>query len=247
MPLAPLLIPSTRNLPMKIMLKRLLSRICPQASGVAPNLGATHFETNNWILSEFVVNRLVPVLGVHPFPLNELMLMAGAVCRFRPSQIFEWGTNIGVSARVFNETALHFKVPLEVHSTDLPPEIGHAEQPGATRGRLVKNKPGVFLHLGDGLETSLSIYRSRSVTGRVLFFIDGDHGYDSVKRELESILQNVPDAIVLLHDTFYQSPDSNYNIGPFQAVQDVLKNPPSTREYKTIVTNTGLPGMTLIY
>lgn len=232
---------------MKTLLKRLLRKLHPQTAGVAPNPGATEFETNNWILSEFVVNRLVPVVGVHPYPLNELMLMAGAVCRFRPSHVFEWGTNIGASARVFYETAVSFRIPLELHSIDLPPEIEHVEQPGSTRGRLVKNKPGVFLHLGDGLETSLSIYRGLTGNGRALFFIDGDHGYDSVKRELESILRNVPDPIVLLHDTFYQSPDSNYNTGPFRAVQDVLKNPPSEREYKTVVTTTGLPGMTLIY
>lgn len=232
---------------MKSLIKKIYGKLTNSSSDAAPNPGATEFEVNNWILSEFVVNRLVPVVGVHPYPLNELMLMAGAVCRFRPSHVFEWGTNIGASARVFHETARSFRIPLEVHSIDLPPEVEHVEQPGSTRGRLVKNKPGVFLHLGDGLETSLSIYRGRSGSGRVLFFVDGDHGYDSVKRELESILRNVPDALVLLHDTFYQSADSNYNIGPFRAVQDVMKNPPSDRAYKTIVTNTGLPGMTLVY
>ena len=214
---------------------------------MAPNPSATEFEINNWVLSEFVVNRLVTVVGVHPYPLNELMLMAGAVCRFRPTHVFEWGTNIGASARVFHETAKYFGIPLEVHSIDLPPEIEHVEQPGSTRGRLVENKPGILLHLGDGLETSLSIYRGLVGNGRALFFIDGDHGYDSVMRELESILRNVPDPVVLLHDTFYQSAGSNYNIGPFQAVRDVLKNPPSDHVYKTIVINTGLPGMTLVY
>ena len=232
---------------MKTLVKQLLRKLRPQTAEVAPNPSATEFEINNWVLSEFVVNCLVPVVGVHPYPLNELMLMAGAVCRFRPTHVFEWGTNIGVSARVFHETAICFGIPLEVHSVDLPPEAEHVEQPGSSRGRLVKNKPGVFLHLGDGLETSLSIYRGLAVNGRALFFIDGDHEYDSVKRELESILRNVPDPVVLLHDTFYQSADSSYNIGPFQAVQDVLKNPPAGRAYKIVVTNTGLPGMTLFY
>lgn len=232
---------------MKKLVKQLLRKLRTQDAEVAPNPSATEFEINNWVLSEFVVNRLVTEVGVHPYPLNELMMMAGAVCRFRPTHVFEWGTNIGASARVFHETAVCFGIPLEVHSIDLPPEIEHVEQPGSRRGALVKGKPGVFLYLGDGLQTSLSIYRGRAEKGRALFFIDGDHGYDSVTRELESILRNVPDPVVLLHDTFYQSAGSNYNIGPFQAVQDVLKNPPSDRVYKTIVINTGLPGMTLVY
>lgn len=232
---------------MKSLIKKIYGKLTKSPAGAAPNPGATEFEVNNWILSEFVVNRLMPVVGVHPYPLNELMLMAGAVCRFRPTHVFEWGTNVGASARVFHETALCFEIPLEVHSVDLPPEVKHVEQPGSRRGALVKGKPGVFLYLGDGLQTSLSIYRGRAEKGRALFFIDGDHGYDSVMRELESILRNVPDPVVLLHDTFYQSAGSNYNIGPFQAVRDVLKNPPAGRAYKTVVTNTGLPGMTLVY
>ena len=31
----------------------------------------------------------------------------------------------------------------------------------------------------------------------------------------------LPDAAVLLHDTLYQSPDSGYNVGPFQAIEEV--------------------------
>lgn len=212
-----------------------------------PNPMGTEFETNNRVLSEFVIRRLVPAVGFHPYPLNELMLMAGTLCRFRPSHVFEWGTNIGASARVFYETASNFQIPLEVHSVDLPPSVEHAEQPGKRRGRLVKNRPGVFLHLGDGLETSLSIYRSRCADKRVLFFIDGDHSYDSVKKELETILKKVDNPLVLLHDTFYQSEDSGYNVGPHRAIQDVLKNPANGRARRTLSLNTGLPGMTLVY
>lgn len=232
---------------MRTQLKRWLGRVRTKIDGVAPNLRGSEFETNNWILSEFVINRLVPSVGVHPYPINELMLMAGVVCRFRPSHVFEWGTNIGASARVFYETASNFRIPLEVHSVDLPPEVKHVEQPGNRRGRLVRNKPGVFLHLGDGLETSLSIYRSRCVGKRVLFFIDGDHRYESVKKELETILKNVDEPLVLLHDTFYQSGDSGYNVGPHRAIQEVLKNPDNGRVRRILALNTGLPGMTLVY
>jgi hypothetical protein len=48
---------------------------------VAPNYSSSEFEANNWELSELVMQKLVPVIGVHPFPLNELLLMAGAVAR----------------------------------------------------------------------------------------------------------------------------------------------------------------------
>ncbi len=56
---------------------------------------------DNWYLSKFVVDKIVPAVGVHPFPLNELMLMSGAVVRFKPKLIFEWGTHIGKSALIF--------------------------------------------------------------------------------------------------------------------------------------------------
>jgi cephalosporin hydroxylase len=232
---------------MKQILKRLLRRTLRPADGVAPNMDGTEFETNNWILSDFVLHRLVPVVGIHPYPLNELMFMAGVICRFRPSHVFEWGTNIGSSARIFYETGRFFKIPLEIHSVDLPGDIAHVEHPGQSCGRLVKNKPGVFLHLGDGLETSLSICRRISGNKRALFFVDGDHSYDSVKRELEALLKNVADPVVLLHDTFYQSPSSGYNTGPHRAIHDVLQDPACVREFKTLATNTGLPGMTVIY
>jgi hypothetical protein len=84
----------------------------------------------------------------------------------------------------------------------------------------------------------------KSVAKAPLFFIDGDHGYDSVKRELEGIIGAVPEANILLHDTFFQSPESHYNIGPYQAVQDVLRTVPP---YRILRQDLGLPGMTLLY
>lgn len=232
---------------MKTFAKKILSRIGISTTVAAPNLGSTEFEVNNWAISDFVLNRLVPIVGVHPYPLNELMLMAGAVCRFQPTHVFEWGTNIGASSRVFYESAKHFKIPLEIHSTDLPSEIGHIEHPGSHRGRLVKGKKGVFLHLGDGLETSLAIYRTLPKNCRVLFFVDGDHSYESVRRELEAIVTNVTEPKVLLHDTFFQSSDSGYNVGPHLAVCDVLEKVPAGRHLRMMETKTGLPGMTLVY
>lgn len=232
---------------MKSLAKKILSKFGISKADAVPNPGATEFEVNNWVISEFVLSRLVPVVGVHPYPLNELMFMAGAICRFKPSHVFEWGTNVGASARVFYETAQHFHIPLEIHSIDLPSEIGHVEHPGSRRGNLVKGKPGVSLHLGDGIETSLAIYRTLPKGSCVLFFVDGDHSYASVKRELEAIVTHVAEPKVLLHDTFFQSSESGYNVGPHLAVRDVLDGMPSGRKLRKMETKTGLPGMTLVY
>ena len=205
----------------------------------------SEFEVNNWIVSDFIVNRLTPIVGFHPFPLNELMLMTSSVCYFKPEFIFEWGTNIGKSARIFYEITDAFGIQTEIHSIDLPDDVYHNEHPQNDRGIMVKGISKVILHQADGLKCSFDLINQRKPKGRVLFFVDGDHGYESVKNELETILKNAPNAVVLLHDTFYQSAESNYNIGPYSAVKDVLER--SYPDYQVISTNMGLPGMTLVY
>src|SRR6266849_7039008 len=67
------------------------------------NPNASEFEVDLWTLSDFLLEKIVPVVGVRPYPLNELLLMTAAACRLRPSVVFDWGTHIGVSARVFFE------------------------------------------------------------------------------------------------------------------------------------------------
>jgi cephalosporin hydroxylase len=225
------------------MLKNLLKKSEYKDAALNENCG--QFEVNNWIISDFVVNRLVPVAGVHPFPLSELMLMSAAVCRFKPALIFEWGTNIGKSARIFYEIAQAFRIDAQIHSIDLPDDVFHSEHPKKDRGKMVRGIGRVTLHQADGLERSLEIWREKQPKGRVLFFVDGDHSYESVKKELETILTSIPTAAVLLHDTFYQSPEAGYNVGPHKAINDVLA---ANRDlYEVIATNTGLPGMTLVY
>jgi cephalosporin hydroxylase len=209
------------------------------------NEKSSEFEVNNWIISEFVVDKLVPVVGMHPFPLNELMLMSSTVCRFKPELIFEWGTNIGKSARIFYETINTFDIPCQVHSIDLPDDVFHNEHPQKDRGKMVRGLKEVTLHQADGLTKSFEIFDKQKPKGNVLFFVDGDHSYESVKRELDEILKHIPTAIVLLHDTFYQSENSNYNIGPFKAIEDSLKDRRS--EFKVITTTSGLPGMSLVF
>jgi cephalosporin hydroxylase len=209
------------------------------------NQESSRFEVNNWIISDFVVNVLVPVVDIHPFPLNELMLMTSAVCRFKPTHMFEWGTNIGKSARVFYEAARAFDVQTEIHSVDLPHKTDHVEHPHRKRGMFVRGIKGVSLHLGDGLSVSMEILSAAGTPNRPLFFLDGDHAYESVKRELEAITASFPDSPILVHDTFFQSEESGYNVGPYRAVEKLLEGSPN--EYVSIVANTGLPGMTLLH
>ncbi|MBO6548236.1 MAG: class I SAM-dependent methyltransferase [Rhizobiales bacterium] len=232
---------------MRQLAKRLLNRVQKSHLAPVPNLDCDQFEINNWIMSDFVAHRLVPIVGYHPYPLNEMMLMAGTVCRFKPSYIFEWGTNLGVSARIFHETASFFQINTQIHSVDLPDDIEHEEHPKNLRGKFVKGKNNVHLHLGDGLKTSLDIYNSLPEGETVLFFVDGDHSYESVKKELSEIVKQVKSPKVLLHDTFYQTEKSNYNIGPHQAVTEVMDEFGEDLGLKRERENIGLPGMTLVY
>lgn len=210
------------------------------------NEDCANFEVNNWIISQFVVKKLVPTVGFSPFPLNEQMLIVAAVCRLQPTHIFEWGTNIGKSARIFYEVCKEFGIDTEIHSIDLPDNVDHVEHPREKRGYLVKGLSGVTLHLGDGLDTSIRILAQvKASNSSPLFFLDGDHSYSSVKRELEYILEKVPYANILLHDTFNQSEESGYNVGPYKAMVDVLNA--TNHNFNIISQNIGLPGMTLLW
>jgi cephalosporin hydroxylase len=208
------------------------------------NKDCSEFEVNNWTISELIIRKLVKIVGIKPFPLNELMLMIAAVCRIKPTHIFEWGTHVGKSARVFYETVRYFHLSCEIYSVDLPDDSPHPEHPHGKRGFFVKGLPGVTLYQGDGLDVSLALYKNIRTKSRPLFFLDGDHEYRSVKRELEGIIKYIPQASILIHDTFYQSSKSGYNIGPYKAVQKFLGQ--SQTKYQVMSTNLGLPGLTLL-
>jgi cephalosporin hydroxylase len=174
------------------------------------------------------------------------MLMVAAVCRLEPAEIYEWGTHVGTSARVFHETTTHYGIQADVHSTDLPDDADHPEHPHAERGRLVRGLPRVHLHQGDGLDTSLELWRAGGRNPHPLFFLDGDnHAYESVLRELIGIEAEVPNAAILVHDAFYQSPGSGYNVGPDKAIEAVMTKWPG--RLRTHESGLGLPGLTLLY
>lgn len=209
------------------------------------NITCDEFEVDKWLISNFILKRIVPIVGIGPFPLDELILMTATVCYFKPQYIFEWGTHIGKSARIFHEISKAFKTGSKIHSVDLPDDVNHIEHPHSERGRLVRHIKEVNLYQGDGVTKSIELYKIYNTDQTVLFFLDGDHSYESVRNELQLIAANVGNVVILLHDTFYQSQASNYNIGPFQAINDFLAAYPNS--YKRISTALGLPGMTLLY
>ena len=206
------------------------------------SLQSSEFEVDKQLISRFVVEKLLPWLN-KPYPLDELMLMTAAICRFSPDIILEWGTNVGYSARIFYEIVKSFEMKSEIHTIDLPDNVTHPEHNPQYRGIEIKNISDIKMHCGDGLDTSLEIIKQKKVTGNIMFFIDGDHRYDSVKRELNAALA-VTKSVILLHDTLFQSEDSGYNCEPYLAIRDILA---TKTEYKWITMNIGGPGMSLIY
>ena len=233
-----------------IFYQKSITKIIPQFkdgigfADTTVNSNATELEVNINNLSHFVMRDLLPISGVSPYPITEQLLLASAVVKLKPKYIFEWGTHLGISARIFYEVCKKYGIDAIIHSVDLPDDIKHIEHPGKNRGIKVRGIKNVFLHQGDGLDKSLEIAQQFK-DNTLLFFLDGDHEYKSVSRELNGIFNKFPYANMLIHDTFYQSFESNYNIGPFKAIQDFLKKHPN--HYRKLSTNLGLPGMTLLY
>jgi cephalosporin hydroxylase len=200
-------------------------------------------EANKWVLSEFVLSTLVPVVGVHPYPLDELLLMCSAVAYFKPDVIIEWGTHQGRSARVFHEVSVYLELQGTLHSIDLPPDHEHVENihKSGERAIFVRGLP-VSLHLGDGLTIARKVLAEAKPL-LPLFFVDGDHSFESVHNELTVIKEISPRAVILAHDTFLQEPRSGYNCGPYEA----LKKFTDDNRLPLQSTILGLPGMSLTY
>jgi hypothetical protein len=155
--------------------------------------------------------------------------------------VVEWGTNIGVSARIFHEINIRYKIGAEIHSVELPNSVSHAEYPQNRRGILVRGLP-VYLHQGDGPVVAASLLREKSCPDP-LVFIDGDHARESVLRDAKIILEAASRAALLFHDTFYQ-PGSTYNHGPYEAVKEILEEAKGL--YQVVDTGLGCPGMILL-
>ena len=137
-----------------------------------------------------------------------------------------------------------FKLGYEIHSIDLLPDASHVEHPGQEHGRLVRGLARVHQHRGNGVEVALDQWRKLGRPKRPLFFVDGDHAYESVRDELNEIFSTVSDAGALAHDTFFQSAESNYNVGPARAIEEIIEKFPS--RFRIVKSGLGLPGMTLL-
>jgi len=202
-----------------------------------------NFEVNNWEISRFIINTIIPITSHKPFPLSELQLMIAAVIYFEPDLICDWGTHIGKSARIFYETSKAFSIHSNIYSIDLPDEVAHVEHPGNFRGKLVSHIHAVTLLQGDGVTEAIRVAKKMK-SQHPLFFLDGDHSYRTVKRELHAINKSISNPIILIHDTFFQTKESQYNIGPYKAISRFIDKYP---DYSNMSTTTGLPGMTLLY
>lgn len=200
-------------------------------------------EADKWALSEFILQKLEPVVGVHPYPLDELLLMCSTLAYFKPEIIIEWGTHYGKSARIFYEAAAYLNLRTKIHSVDLSRDKEHVENihEASQRGMFVRGLP-VTLHLGDGLTVARQVLQTEK-PGLPLFFVDGDHGFTSVRNELNGIKEMAPHAVILVHDTFLQGTESGYNCGPYEATNEF------TTQHQLPLQSTilGLPGMSLTY
>lgn len=220
--------------------------IKPVFTDPVKNRTSAEFEVNKWMISKFIIYKLLPVVGYEPYPLDELMLMVSAVCFARPTHIFDWGTHVGKSARIFYETVKAFHIPSKLHTIDLPEGVFHVEHPHERRGIFIRNIDDIRQYWGDGVDVSLKVLKeNKNKKTTPLFFLDGDHEYKSVKRELALIVRSVKSPHIMIHDTFYQSKDSGYNIGPYQAVKEFMKQ--HKGKFQSLFTDTGLPGMAYLY
>ncbi len=164
------------------------------------------------------------------YPGSELDFICDLVERIRPDVIFDWGTYAGTSARIFWECSRLLALHAAIHTIELPDELKALDgaHPGASCG-LHLHGTTVTQHYGDGVTEALVLWR-RLEPQRSLFFLDGDHHWVMVYREIELIDRMVPDAVILIHDT---------NAGPGHAAREwVRKN--ETRSFTSITGREGI-------
>lgn len=132
---------------------------------------------------------------------EEVEFFESVLERLRPSHVFEWGTNVGASARLFYEASLELGYECEVHTIELPDDLAHLDRdhPGRRYGQWIEDIP-VKKHRGYGLYESLRLHKIVEPQ-QALFFLDGNHSHDVVLGELEEIAFTDSDAVMMVHDT----------------------------------------------
>jgi len=189
--------------------------------------------------SKFVAESLLSRASYWPYPPGELHLMTVTLLWWQPDVIFEWGTNLGNSARVFHWIAEAFAIDTQIHSIDLPPDVSHVENIKELRGLLVRDFPDVHLHLGDGVNKALELFAALKPR-KPLFYVDGDHRAETVTRELEAIFSAAPTAPILLDDTH----DWGISDSPRGAMLQFLER--HHGDYEVFENVATLPGMSLL-
>ena len=167
-------------------------------------------EANSAELDRFVLEKILPKTGLL-YPFAEISLMALVVSRVRPTHIYEWGTNIGGSAKIFHVITEALQMDTAIHTWDLPEDVPHGQHPGKEHGKLARGLPRVHFHRDDGLQGALGAMeseRNQHPGFRPLFFVDGDHSYASVIREITGLISVQDEFHLLAHDTFVQKPDT---------------------------------------
>jgi hypothetical protein len=149
------------------------------------------------VIDERVV-RIV-ALGLPSYDRDEIALMTETVFALRPTHIFEWGTNAGVSARIWWEATKGLSPQAEVHSIDhrMPGEFC-AEFPELYQGYWVDGTE-VHLHQGDGLPFVLDLFETEKPL-RALVYLDDSHLLLQNARALKVLHREHPDAVLLIDD-----------------------------------------------
>jgi len=212
------------------------------------NAGLWCCEANSFELDRFVLEKILPHAG-WLYPVAEVSLMALVVDRVRPTHIFEWGTNIGGSAKIFHLITEALQMNTEIHTWDLPENVPHGQDPGTEHGKLARGLPRVHFHREDGLAGALAKMKSernQHPQFRPLFFVDGDHSYTSVIREITGLISAQEEFHLLAHDTFVQKPD-----GKGQSRESWLGCPAAldaaAKEYRWLNVGFGNPGMAYLW
>lgn len=151
--------------------------------------------------------RRVRAFGLPAYGDQEVEFFESILGRHRPTHVFEWGTNVGASARLFYEAALELGYECEVHTIEIPDELAlmDRDHPGQRYGQWIKDiridpRSTVHPHRGFGLIESIRLWKELQPE-RALFFLDGNHSYGVVLAELEEICALDPDAVMMIHDT----------------------------------------------
>lgn len=159
----------------------------------------------------------VRAFGLPAYGDEEVEFFEDILTRLRPTHVFEWGTNVGASARLFYEASLELGYECEVHTTEIPDELSvlDRDHPGHRYAMWIKDLP-VHTHRGYGLIASIALHENLKPE-QALFFLDGNHSYGVVRAELEGVSDLDSDAVIVVHDTIRYTG---------QAVTDFVKRYP---------------------